>query len=379
VRPPTGPRLRVGIDATPLLGRQTGIGVYTRNLLNALAAGSELSIVATAFSSTGTSGLAGRLPDGVTAHGRRIPARLLQRSWLSARQPPVEFLCGGVDVFHATNFVLPPLRAARGVVSVHDLSFLRYPQFATRDTARYATLVPVSVRRARAVCALTAAMADEIAEQYRVERDDVRVVPPGIDDDWFEAKPLAEAALAGLGLPPRFLVAVGTLEPRKNLPMLIEAFRRLRGQDERTPPLVLVGPPGWGPRLDLGGLPAGSVVTTGYLDAATLRSVVASSCGLAFPSVYEGFGLPPLEALACGVPAVASDLAVTREVLGTAATLVPGDDPDALCEALRAAVADDRDTVDGRERALRRREHARQWTWQRTAESALAAYRHALG
>ena len=134
------------------------------------------------------------------------------------------------------------------------------------------------------------------------------------------------AELAGRGLPERYLLFVGTVEPRKGLPALLSALRLLHDSDEAdpaTPPLVLAGPPGWGPALETAALPPGAVVSAGYLDTADLRRLVAGAALLAYPSVYEGFGLPPLEAFAAGVPVVASDLPVVREVTGELAALAP--------------------------------------------------------
>jgi hypothetical protein len=157
--------VRVGIDATPLLGLRTGIGVYTERLLSELAApDGDDEFVATAFTLRGAGRLGASLPGGVAARSRPVPARLLRALWARTEVPPVEWLCGRVDVFHATNFVLPPTRRAGGVVTVHDLSFLRYPETVTPASLRYRDLVPRSVRRAAVVCALTHAVAAEIAD-----------------------------------------------------------------------------------------------------------------------------------------------------------------------------------------------------------------------
>lgn len=374
----TGRPLRVGLDATPLLGTLTGVGMYTRELLRRLGppdGGPGLDLVATAFTLRGRARLAGALPAGVAARSRPVPARLLRTSWQRSEFPPVEWLCGRVEVFHATNFVLPPLRRARGVVTVHDLSFLRYPHTVSADSLRYRELVPRSVARARVVCTLTEAMADEVADEYRIGRDRIQVTPPGVDAAWFDALPPEAATRRRIGLPERYVLAVGTLEPRKNLPALVAAYRALLADDPGTPPLVLAGPAGWGTALDLSGFSPGAVLTTDYLDTATLRSVVAGASCVAYPSLYEGFGLPPVEALACGVPVVATDLAVTREVLGPAAQLVAAGDVDGLATALARAVDEPRDEA---RRATRRAQAAR-WTWDSCAAATRIAYRRAAG
>ena len=277
-------------------------------------------------------------------------------------------------MFHGTNFVLPPARRARGVVTIHDLSFLRYPQTVSADSLRYRELVPRSVARAEVVCALSYAMADEIAAEYALDRASIHVTEPGVDEAWFAAQPPDAATRTRLGLPERYVLAVGTLEPRKNLSLLVAAYRQWRSSAHDAPGLVLTGPAGWGPQLDLGSLPAGSVTMTGYLDEAVLRQVVAGANCMAFPSLYEGFGIPPVEALACGVPVVATDLPVTGEVLGDAALLVPRGDRDALAAALEQQCAG-RSTP---QQIEQRHARARRWTWEACAQKAMGAYEAAV-
>jgi glycosyltransferase involved in cell wall biosynthesis len=375
--------VRVGLDATPLLGRHTGIGVYTSRLLRGLGpdtdvpagSGVALELVATAFTARGQRALRAVRPSGVEIRSRPVPARVLRAAWARTQFPPVEWLCGRVDVFHGTNFVLPPTRRARGVVTVHDLSFLRFPETVSADSLRYRELVPRSIARAEVVCTLTQAMSDEIVAEYGLDPDTVQVTYPGVDEAWYCARPPDPAMRRRLGLPERYLLAVGTLEPRKNLPFLISAYAQLRRAKPETPPLVLAGPAGWGPALDLASLSGSSAMTTGYLDDDALRRVVAGAACLASPSVYEGFGLPPVEALACGVPVVATDLPVTREVLGDAARLVPRDDREAWADALDQEL--NHPPPDAAVEV--RRAQARHWTWERCVAATRSAYRQAVG
>ena len=346
--------MRLCLDGTPLLGRPTGVGRYVAGLVGGLTALPEPpDLRLAAFSLRGTDPPA---PPGARWQYRRFPARVLQASWARTPLPPVEWLTGSLDVFHATNFVLPPTRRAAGVVSVHDLSFDRHADTVDANVLRYRTLVPRGLRHARAVLTLTEATAEEVRERYG--HPHVVAVRPGVDPVWSQPQPAPE------GLPSSYLLFVGNLEPRKNLPVLVEAVRRMAD----PPPLVLAGPAGWGPSLDTTGI---EVVRTGYLSDAQLRSVVAHASVMAFPSRHEGFGLPPLEAFACGVPAVVSDLPVLREVLGDLATYVPVGDADALADALQRA-------LDAPGDPAARRAHAASWTWERCAQEAMAAYRSVL-
>lgn len=366
--------IRVGIDATPLLGPRTGIGRYVSSLLRALAAGRpevDLDLRATAFTLRGRGGLIDALPPGVAAVGRPVPARLLRRSWSHGGPPPVEWLCGRVDVFHATNFVLPPRRRAAGVLTVHDLGFLRVPETLSAANLIYRELVPRGVREAAMTLTPSETVRQELLAEFGVEPGRVAVTPLGVDESWFSPAPAGTDDPADdeiLNGPP-FVLFVGAVEPRKGLPTLLEALRRC--PPGTAPRLVMAGPAGWGPELDTAG--AGlDVVRTGFLTDRRLRQLLAAAAAVALPSRYEGFGLPVLEALASGTPVLASDLPVLREVGGEYARYLPVGDPDAWAEALAAAPGrrEAHDPVPGIS-------WARRWTWGRCAEKTRFAYRAA--
>lgn len=363
--------IRVGIDGTPLLGPRTGVGRYVSALLAALAAAPnhDLELRATAFTLRGLGGLADTLPAGVRGVGRPVPARLLRRSWSRGGPPPVEWLCGRVDVFHATNFVLPPRRAAAGVLTVHDLGFLRVPETLARANLVYRDLVPRGVREAAMTLTPSETVRQEILAEFDIEPGRVAVTPLGVDESWF-TPPAVEADADGdlLDGPP-YVLFVGTVEPRKGLPVLLEALRRCPAGT--APRLVMAGPPGWGPELDTAGADL-DVVRTGFLTDARLHRLVARAAAVALPSRYEGFGLPVLEALASGTPVLASDLPVLREVGGEHAIYLPPDDVDAWSDAL-AGAAGGRDAYDPAPGVA----WARRWTWGRCAEKTRFAYRAA--
>lgn len=326
----------------------------------------------TAFTLRGAGGLTAVVPDGASVHSRPVPARALRAAWSRTDWPPVRWLAGRSDVFHGTNFVLPPTGRAGGVVTVHDLTYLRHPDTVDRASAAYRELVPRSIARAGQVVVPSAAVAAEIRDTYGLADDRLTVTPLGVDVSWFGTTAPTAAERSAAGLPDDYLLAVGTIEPRKGLPRLLEAYGRLRAADADVPRLVLVGPQGWGEALALDRLPRGSVVLTGFLEDDALRRAVAGARALVFPSLYEGFGLPPLEALACGVPVVATDLPVTREVLGSQARFVTSDDDlaAALAEAVAGTLPGDPDG---------RREHARRFTWSRCAALTRGAYVRSVG
>lgn len=378
--------MRILFDATPLLGTRTGVGRYTGHVLSelaGLAAEQHLELAATAYTWRGREDLPGTLPAGVRAVGPRTPARLLHELWARTEFPRAAWLAGRFDVLHAPNFVLPPTGRAAGVVTVHDLGYLRVRETVSAASARYRELVPRSLRRAELVLTPSRAIADEVIDEYGIEPARVLPTPLGVDPAWFDVRPDDGRGGEARGdLPERYLLFVGTVEPRKDLPGLLAAYRMLL-DDEATgadvPPLVLVGPSGWGPALDLAGVPGDRVRSLGYLEEHQLRPVLARATALCFPSLYEGFGLPPLEALAAGTPVVASDIAAVREVAGALVDrpdppvrLVPPRDPAALAAALRRVLTDPRpDPAAGRA-------HAAGFTWRATAERTAAAYRQAL-
>ena len=395
--------MRVALDATPLLGPRTGVGRYVEGLAGALArlAGpepEELALVP--FSWRGTRDLPAVAPHGprVRFGRRRAPARLLQAAWARLPWPPVEWLAGPVEVFHATNFVAPPARRAATVVTVHDLSYLRFPQMVRDASARYRRLVPRALGRGAVVCTPTAAVAAEVAAEYGLPPERLVVTPLGVDPRWRQVAPPGPGWLAARDLPDRYLLFVGSREPRKNLPTLLTAYRELLSSRvvgvetgltvaegagttaapasaaTTVPPLVLVGPPGWGEALDTAGLPEDAVRTPGYLPEPDLAQVVAGAAALVLPSWYEGFGLPALEALACGTPVVASDLPALAEVLGDQAELVAPGDAGALAAALARVLHD----PGGEPARAARRTRAAGFTWETCAQATLSAYRRAL-
>lgn len=358
--------MRVGLDATPLLGVRTGIGRYAQHLLAALAArdeaaGGQDELVATAFTLRGAGALPAAVPAGVRVAARPAPARGLQAAWSRAEFPPAELLTGRLDVFHATNFVLPPLRRARGVVTVHDLAYLHLPWTVSPASARYRILVPRSLCRAAVVVTPSEAVAGQVRDAYDPAVP-VVAIGHGVEPAWLAAAPPDAALRTALGLPREYLLFVGTLEPRKDVRTLLAAHALLPD----APPLVLVGAPGWGEQADLS-----RCITPGFLDPARLRSVVAGAAALVLPSRDEGFGLPVLEALAAGTPVVASDLPALREAgRDHVAYAAPGS-PEAFAEAIRRTLVAPPDPAAGRG-------YAATCTWQRSAERHRAAYSLAL-
>jgi glycosyltransferase involved in cell wall biosynthesis len=284
----------------------------------------------------------------------------------------------GVALAHGPVFAGPLMARCPFVVTIHDLSFLRFPALFPPVQRFYLSLITrASARRARRVIAVSQHAADETARLLGVDRGRIDVVYHGVDPR-FRPRPAAEVASfrARKELPERFLLFLGTLEPRKNLVRLVDAFARLRLPDVR---LVLAGGRGWYceevfdriRELHL----QERVVIPGYVADEELPMWYNAATAFAYPSLYEGFGMPVTEAQACGTPVMTSECSSLPEAAGDGALLVDPRDVDAMAEGLRRLVTDEILRDELRDRGLA---HAARLTWRRTAADTVAVYRRAL-
>jgi glycosyltransferase involved in cell wall biosynthesis len=353
--------LKVLLDGTPLLGPRTGIGRYTASLMEELASRSDVDTRAVAFTLRGWRKLRHALPHGVQARGIPAPARMLRKSWLRSQFPPIELFAGPTDVVHGTNFVLPGRLRAAGVLTIHDLAFLDVPEELAPSDFELPHLVMRGASRADVICTPTAAVADAVSTRLGVDRDKIVVTPLGVDPVWFNARPPEKEDRERLNLPPKYLLFLGAPGPRKGLDWLARAHAAAPD----LPPLLFAGP--------------GRFALTdrsqhlGYVSDADLHTVVAGAAAMVLPSRDEGFGLPVLEAMACDVPVVCTDIPALREVAADCASLVPYEDVDALVEALRTAVSDPHAVAT----SAARRTRAATFTWRNCAERTVEAYHQA--
>ncbi len=338
--PPSSP-LRVALDVTPLVGHRTGIGRVADALFHGLRDRDEVDVDGLLISARGGAEIASSLGSGVTIRRTRLPARAGRWWWRSA-PPPLDGFGGlggssrGLDVVHGINFVLPPHRAKAGLVTVHDLTAWTHPERVDGVSLDLPTLVARAVRRGAHVHVPSSHVGRLVETHVGVPADRVHVIHNGIDPIT-PVDPAAGRAHTG-GRP--YLLSVGTIEPRKGLPVLVEALAGL--PDDLV--LVVAGRPGWGDdelsaAIVRHGV-ADRVVRTGAIDGPTLAALMSGAEMLVYPSLDEGFGLPPLEAMSAGLPVVTTSAGALPEIVGDAAPLVPPGDPAALRQAIEAMMSD---------------------------------------
>ena len=308
-----------------------------------------------------------------------MPARPLHALWARADVPPVEWFIGATDVVHGTNFVVPPTRRAAAVVSVHDLTPLHHPELCNEATLAYPGLIRRALDRGAWVHADSAFVADEVVEAFGADPSRVCVVHPGIPDLPVPTEAEATELVRRL-LPPgieRFCLAVGTAEPRKDLPGLVRAFDAVADQQPDVA-LVLAGPEGWGEQALAAAVAASEarqrIVRTGWVEQLSLAALLSRASVLAYPSLYEGFGFPPLQAMRAGVPVVSTRAGSLPEVLGDGALLVDVGDHEALAGALVICLGEERERT--RLIAAGTAWSAR-YSWERCGDELEALYRDA--
>jgi glycosyltransferase involved in cell wall biosynthesis len=386
------PRLRrLIVDGLPLQVQSAGIAVYTEGLVRALARERpDLDIGLLGLSrllrvllrARPLAGAPAAWPERVTwIESSWYPALMGYLSRSGIRLGSVEAIAGAADVFHATNYGAPRRRAARLVVTMHDLTLLRFPELGTAALRAHVAWACAGLPAADRIIADSQATRDDLVALTGADPARIRVVYPGCDERFTPLpRDAARAVVARrFDLRDPYILHVGTLEPRKNAVALLRAFERLRAGRATNHTLVLVGRRGWMYEPILAALRApglgGRVRLIDDADNDVLPALYSAAELFVYPSLYEGFGLPVVEAMACGTPVVTSTTSSLPEVAGDAALLADPRDADALAAAIERALGD----PDLRAAlAARGRTRARHFSWQRCARETLAVYEEAL-
>ena len=385
--------MKIGIDYTSAVRQGAGIGRLTRNIVRTLADTDRAKHDYTLLVQGRDLPFPPPTPDlrnvasGISHANWRerrtwIDERWWHRIWHRLRVPlPVEWLVGPVDVFHSPDFTLPPTqRRTRTIVTVHDLSFLRLPHCFEPALLDYLKAnVPPSVCRADCVLADSENTRRDAIDLLDLPPERVRTIYCGVEPRFgpIDDTSQLERVRARYHLPARFVLSLGTIQPRKNYGALIRAFADLEARDLS---LVIVGGKGWLYQdvfqaiSDLG--IRDRVLLPGFVDDVDLPALYNLAECFVFPSLYEGFGLPPLEAMACGTPVIAANNSSLPEVVSDAGLLVDASDVAAIGGAVQRLVDDAALCRTLAERGQRR---AGEFTWEKAALALLETYEEAYG
>ncbi|HEX9037100.1 MAG TPA: glycosyltransferase family 1 protein [Ktedonobacterales bacterium] len=331
--------------------RNAGVSRYTYTLLEALSQ-LEDDLTCTVFINSQEAIPAAASPLGRSPRVRLVPSRwpttsAARRILWEQIDLPRQARQSGAHLFHAPVNVLPEGVTLPSIVTIHDLAFVRYPQFFRPTRRVYQRIFTErSARRASAIVAVSEATRQDLISAFGLKPDKVCVIHPSVSPDFQpERDPVRLAAFrARHNLPPRYLLYLGTLEPRKNLTTLVEAYGHLLSAVPDSPPLILAGAKGWyyEPLFECIrklGLER-HVTFAGYVSREEQALWYAGAALFLYPSLYEGFGLPVVEALACGVPALTSNVSSLPEAGGPVALLTPPEDARAMAHAMRQALTD---------------------------------------
>lgn len=367
--------MRIGIDARLNYYRAGGIAAYTRHVIAALAeldSESDYRVLQNFRHRT-------RLTSG--ANFRRVATFTPSHNRLERFALSAELLRLRLDVLHSPDFI-PPLRGARRyIITVHDLNFLHYPQFLTAASRRYYNdQIVQAVAQADHILACSEATRADLIAMLDVDTARITVHTEGVDPAF---RPLPETDIDAfckqLDVPRGYILFVGTFEPRKNITGLLEAYRLLRDDLPDAPPLVLAGRRGWlfdevFAQIDTLGL-RDHVLWRENIPQDAMAALYNAAAVHVMPSFYEGFGLPPLEAMACGTPTIIANRSSLPEVVGDAGLQIDPENPGDIATALHTILTDSTLAADLRVRGLTRASH---FTWQRTAETVLQVYRQVV-
>jgi glycosyltransferase involved in cell wall biosynthesis len=365
--------VRIVIDYRPALRARTGVGEYIHQVTTALAraATDDITIFSSSWKDRPARDLATELP-GVRIVDQRIPVRALNLAWHRLGWPPVETVVGGTyDVAHSPHPLLLPSRSAAQIVTIHDVHFITHPERTSREIRRdYPTLAMLHARRADRIIVSSRFARGEVVRLLNVPAEKIAVCPAGAPE-W--TAPPATGANDG------YVLFVGTLEPRKNIGGLLEAYGRLLARVPKAPRLVIAGEASSGaePWLDAMARPplSGHVEYLGYVPADRREALFKGAQLFVLPSFEEGFGLAALEAMAAGIPIVASNRGSIPEVVGDAGILIEPDDPEQLTQSMERIISDTAIRVSCARRGL---ELARRYSWTQTALDVRRAYEDAL-
>lgn len=372
--------MRIGIDIRPMLSEGTGVGSYTLNLvknLGALDTKNKYILFSNSFKDRVRFESLG-LPPNFELKDYRIPNRILRMLWNRFSFPPVEVFIKEADIFHSPHSIPIPIRKAKLIVTIHDLFFLKYPEMVGKDVREdHKKILKGYVPKIKRIITVSYHSKKDIIELLNINPEIVDVIYEGVDSIFrvINDRPSLEKIRERYKLPQEFILFVGTIEPRKNPNTLLEAIALLREKGLKNLILVMVGPMGWKSDetlrlVSMKGL-GDCVRHIGYIPHEDIPFMYNAAKLLVYTSLYEGFGLPPLEAMACGIPVIASNLSSMPEILGDAALLVNPYDPYEIAGSIERVLYNESLRNSLVEKGLKK---AKLYSWVDTARNILKVY-----
>jgi glycosyltransferase involved in cell wall biosynthesis len=372
---------RIAIDVTSYLASRTGVGICVAELMNALlaSAGEDTFTLCAVSARRGASTLLKQRFPYNEIRVRHVPIRILSPLVDKSAWPNVETIFGAADVFHASPFLVPASKKTALVTTVYDLTPIRFPEFHLPSNLFTVKQLQRRLDRAHLIIVPSVTTVRDLQDFGLVSPDRVRVIPLAAESCFQPIDRERIETLSKLSLSPGYILNVGALEPRKNLPRLFEAYRILKDRHRITNKLVIVGPRGWKDqdvfqtvqRLSL----SDSTVFTGYVSNEILNILYNHASLLVYPSLYEGFGLPPLEAMAAGCPVAVSKTSSLPEVVGDAGVYFDPLDVDEMAHAIFRIL----DSHELREKLIELgTARSLQYSWSKTAAATHRVYREAV-
>ncbi len=371
--------MRIGIDARSVLKQRTGVGNYTYNLIQHLSQQDRENQYVLFYSHH--LNIKSAIPEiknpNFESKFIRFPNKLLNLMWGTVKLPKIDWLVGEVDLYHSPNYTLNILGRGKSLMTIHDLSFLAYRQFSLASGRwHYAFKIKNYAKKTDAIITDSQSTKSEVLKYLKVPEEKIHVIYLGCSEGFqpFPESEKKQKIREKYNIKGDFILYVGTLEPRKNLKGLICAYDRSRAKEDFL--LVLAGGKGWKykhifrlvKRLKL----EDRVIFTGYMSDSDLPALYNSASVFVYPSFYEGFGLPPLEAMACGTPVIVSHTTSLPEVVGNAGVYVDPSDIEQISTSIDTVLSDTELRQTLRERGLKR---AKLFSWGKTAKETIMLYK----